>query len=196
MIDGPISVSEADLSHSRGIVELYIHERGLPTDSIADIACGIGRVSVALLSQYFRRIDLVEPVDRFAHKAESDLVAVGITVNKSVVMAQEWIPTRTYDAFWLQWAVLALTDSDSVALLIRCREALNENGVIFVKKNAVASDRRDDAVWDHLTRSLARTDSHLRALFTAAGLSVDTSDQPGIIDCIPVRFYVLRISET
>ena len=45
-------------------------------------------------------------------------------------------PPDTYHLIWAQWVLGHLTDSDVVALLTRCRQALRPGGAIVVKDNA------------------------------------------------------------
>jgi protein N-terminal methyltransferase len=173
MLHGQVWVNIPDLDFSRRLVDLYITEHSLPIYSCADVGSGIGRVSVSVLSDYFKVIDVVDPVEEFVVKAEEDLRDAGVRVTKTVAGAQDWSPKQRYDTYWLQWTLSFLTDKDAVAFLKRCTDHLSPNGVIFVKDNAVPGEQRDKALFVPLDRTLARTMRHYRELFIEAGLAID-----------------------
>jgi protein N-terminal methyltransferase len=160
----------------------------------ADLGCGIGRVSLNVLSHYFRRIHLVEPVEKFIIKAECDLTAMGIEVRKYVCAAQNWVIEVTYDCIWIQWVIMFLTDEDAVKFLKNCKHHLSENGLIVVKENTVLANERNEAVWSPADHSFARTLPHMRDLFERAELTIPfAKEQPNWSpDLIPLYSWVLK----
>jgi hypothetical protein len=161
----------------------------------ADLAWGMGGVAVELLAKYFPRIDLIDPVEKFVLKAESDLTSAGVVVRKFLCGAQEWIIEDRYDCFWVQWAQMSLTDDDCVAFLRQCGEHLNESGIVVVKDNTVLSNERRHALWCPHERSISRTLPHQHDLFTRAGFRVDfegaQSGWPSV-DFVPLYCFVLK----
>jgi protein N-terminal methyltransferase len=181
-----------DINFSRKVLERYIPQ--ITPGLCADVGCGIGRISITLLSNYFQRIDLVDPIPKFLTKAESDLASSGVVVRKFACGAQDWVIEDRYDCFWVQWVLMFLTDTDCIALLTRCRDHLTESGIVVVKENTVISNIRSHALWCPLDHSISRTLPHQRELFVKAGFRVDLAqEQPEWSDdLIPLYCFVLR----
>jgi protein N-terminal methyltransferase len=194
MLDGRLNTSPPDIAFSKVILDKYVTGHSLGTTACVDVACGIGRISSLLLSKYFRRIDLVEPVAEFAAKAEADLRRAGIDARKHVCGAQDWHCDDDFDCFWLQWTLMFLTDDDCVALLRRCAAHLRPNGIIVVKENVVLSREKADALWWELDHSFSRALGHVCDLCVAAGLRIDFSEQQPDWDeeLLPVQCLVLK----
>jgi protein N-terminal methyltransferase len=194
MLDGRLQTSAPDLAFSEAVLARYVREHSLGTGACVDVACGIGRVSRLLLSRYFRRIDLVEPVAAFAAQAERELRAAGVDARAHICGAQDWRCGDDFDCFWLQWTLMFLTDDDCVALLRRCAAHLRPHGVIVVKENVVLSPARADALWWAADHSFARTLAHVCDLCAAAGLRVDFSGPQPDWDpeLLPVQCLVLK----
>jgi protein N-terminal methyltransferase len=196
MLDNMTWTSAPDLEFSRSILSKYVTQ---PNSGLcADLGCGIGRISIHVLSHFFRRIHLVEPVEKFIAKAESDLSAMGVEVQKYNCGAQDWAIEATYDCIWIQWVLMFLTDDDAVALLTKCKDHLCENGLIVVKENTILSNDRRDAVWCPSDHSFSRTLPHMRNLFLRAGLKVDfAKEQPNwSADLVPLYCWVLKRSKS
>jgi hypothetical protein len=77
---GRASVHRPDVEFSRKVLERYVRSEGLNPGLCADVGCGIGRVSKMVLSEFFKNITLIEPIERFLNKAEVDLTRSGVTV--------------------------------------------------------------------------------------------------------------------
>jgi hypothetical protein len=97
MRDGFIETNTPDISFPRTIFERYLQQYDLNPVSCAYVACGIRRLSLARLSRYFRRLTLVETVDKFIDKAEADLKSYEIDVRKFNCGAQDWEIDADYD---------------------------------------------------------------------------------------------------
>jgi ubiquinone/menaquinone biosynthesis C-methylase UbiE len=85
------SFSEPDLDLTRKAITLAVEDHNIPTESCVDVACGIGRVAVNVLSDFCKRVDLVDPMERFIAMTEEELTGIGITVDKYVIGAQLWL---------------------------------------------------------------------------------------------------------
>jgi hypothetical protein len=88
MLNADESLSDLDLAFSKRLVDLYVTDHNIPTGFCIDIASGIGRITVNMLSNYDKRIDLIDPIDRFIMKAEEERIGIGIAVGKFVTTAQ------------------------------------------------------------------------------------------------------------
>jgi protein N-terminal methyltransferase len=206
MLGGFRELTGVDAFMSRDLIEKYQNPRAvrgksraapLGNQCVADCGCGIGRVSHFVLADYFKEIDLVDPVESFLSVAVKNLKDDPATVRAFCSGAQDWQPPRSYDAFWIQWAVMYLTDADAVAFLARCKAHLNPNGLIFVKDNlAVAGKdaKKNEAQFFVEDRGICRVYSHYMELFAAAGLTVvEVVKQDGWPpDLLPLSCFVLR----
>jgi hypothetical protein len=70
---------------------------------------------VNVLSDYCKRIDLVDSIDRFIGTAGQERTAIGIAVDKVTTSAQDGTPDKHYDAFWCSSGAMWLLDDDLVA---------------------------------------------------------------------------------
>jgi protein N-terminal methyltransferase len=181
MLGGYRQLTGADSLMSRDLIAKYQNPpRGraktrLGNGAVADCGCGIGRVSHYVLTDFFQEIDLVDPVESFLAVAVENLKSDSATVRTFHCGVQNWDPPRHYDAFWIQWVVMYLIDTDAIAFLARCKAHLNPNGLIFVKDNLGNSHKnakRDQAQFFVEDRGICRVYSHYLDLFAAAGLTV------------------------
>lgn len=196
MLGGFPELSGIDVAASRDTVERY-QRAGMGSARVADCGAGIGRVSHYVLSDFFRAIDLVDPVPAFLERAAESLRGDRVECRTAVCGIQEWAPEGQYDAFWVQWALMYLTDSDAVAFLRRCREHLGPNGRVFVKDNISSADlgqRRDGATFFPEDRGVCRVYAHFLALFEEAGLTLEEAQaQPEWpVDLLPLYTFVLK----
>ena len=172
MLGGFPETSGPDLRFSKSILDEYLKSHQVGRERCADVACGIGRVSLALLRHYWKQIDLVEPVQTFIDQAETSLVSEGVTTRKFTCGAQDWNPDVNYDCIWAQWTLMFMTDDDAVAFLKRCKQHLSPNGIIVVKENTVVSDDKAEGLWFQQDHSTARTVGHFLDLFKKARLKL------------------------
>jgi protein N-terminal methyltransferase len=182
MLGGYEQLTGFDCFHSRDLIEKYqtAHKNPLGKLCVADCGCGIGRVSHYVLSDYFSEIDLIDPVEHFLTEAVKLLSKSKVTVRQFVSGAQDWVPDRAYDAFWIQWVIMYMTDDDAVAFLQRCKAHLRPNGKIFVKDN-LGSKKLDKpkerAEFFEEDRGICRVYSHYLELFASAGVKVVESER-------------------
>lgn len=160
-------------------------------DTVLDCGAGIGRVTKDLLLPIFNKVDLVEPCTRLletARKEISDPRAERFLESN----LQDFVPeVGRYDVIWAQWVLLYLPDDDLVEFLVRCRDALKEQGLVCVKENVVLEG---NWVVDKEDNSIARTDGQYKAIFSRAGLRVEHELKQTCwpTDLIPVMMYALR----
>ena len=116
---------------------------------VADTGAGIGRVTVNLLAQVSRHVDVIEPIPKFTEQLKSDhpeLFAGKEPVVGKVVTAglESWDPAkddpqRRYDVIWNQWCLGHLTDQALTEYLRRLIPVLSPGGWIVVKENVLGS---------------------------------------------------------
>ena len=92
---------------------------------------GIGRVSIACLCKYFGEIDIIDCNSTFLEEAEKSLNGKS-KIRTLTIDVREWNPDVKYDLFYAELMLTYLLDS-----LGKCREALEPNGIVMIKENAV-----------------------------------------------------------
>lgn len=202
-------VDASDIEDSRSLIAglqagtLCSPSQRPPTGSRRALDCGagIGRVTKSVLAPAFSVVDLVEQERNFAEKSAEFLAPIKGKIGSVFCSSlQSFDPARDvpnqYDVIWIQWVSLYLSDSELAAFLGRCRSALStESGgsVIVVKDNVTKEGKGDRFVVDVQDGSITRSDSHMRSVFSKAGLTVvHARAQPGIPkDLFPVISYVL-----
>ncbi|KAH0789391.1 N-terminal Xaa-Pro-Lys N-methyltransferase 1 [Histomonas meleagridis] len=166
-------------------------------ENIADCGAGIGRVSHYALCEYFTSIDLIDPVGSFLEKATEIMKDDKVKIRTFVSGIQDWTPDCQYDAFWVQWAIMYLTDDDAISFLVRCKNHLKPNGYIFVKDNITSKDlkeKKEAATFYEEDRGICRAYVHYLELFEKAELRlVEARKQPGWNEeLLPLYTFVLK----
>ncbi|EYE98075.1 DUF858 domain protein [Aspergillus ruber CBS 135680] len=161
-----------------------------------DCGAGVGRVTEGFLSHVCEGVDAVEPVGKFTDVIhESQLKKDGVVGDIYTMGIEDWYPEKKYDLIWTQWCVGHLTDVQLVDYIVRCREALNETGILVLKEN-LSTDLDGVDMYDDEDSSVTRTDEKFRKIFKETGMNVILSEiQGGIpktMKLLPVRMYALR----
>lgn len=213
MLGGYPGVSHIDLRASLNFLH-KINRQFPPFSSeisrAADCGAGIGRVTQGLLRKVCSKVDIVEPVEKFAVEAAIKLRGQHPKINgdeeeqeekagwegETYIMGLEsWIPeSQSYDLIWNQWCLGHLTDSQLVNYFRRCSDGLRQpRGWIVVKEN-ISTNAEGKDIFDKLDSSVTRTDENWRKIFKEAGLLLlKTELQTGFPKhLLPVRFYALR----
>jgi protein N-terminal methyltransferase len=196
-------VSPADIMDSRRFLVKCFSERLQEAKETgeelvaADCGAGIGRVSKELLLQFFQQVDVVEPSEHLLETARRNLKTTSgghRAVNFFRCGLEGFEPEGgRYDALWIQWALMYLTDEDAVAFLRRCKARMKAKGVIFLKENVCDRGFLVDSDDCSMTRSHAYFDE----LFRVAGLRlVHTAVQRNFPKCLfKVRMYCLSVDD-
>ncbi|KAJ0181801.1 hypothetical protein K1T71_002523 [Dendrolimus kikuchii] len=162
-------ISQIDIDGSKLFLKSILSSKVSPGNQLAiDCGAGIGRITKDLLIPHFDLVDAVEPDEKFINTIKSfvgdNSTKIGMLYNLSL---QEFAPVKKYDVIWNQWVLGYLKNEDLVSYLIRCRNALNTNGVIVIKENVTSSGISEtDDVDSSVTRSLKQ---YLR-IFKESGL--------------------------
>lgn len=95
-----------------------------------------------------------------------------------------------YNAVWIQWAIMYLTDEDAISFFKRCARAMKPKGVIFLKENVCDSG----FIVDSDDCSITRSHGYYVELFRKAGLRIaHTALQKNFPkQLFKVRIYALR----
>lgn len=166
----------------------------------ADCGAGIGRVTQGFLRKVCNKVDIVEPVEKFALQAAANLRGLNKNSNywegeTYITGLESWIPERqSYDLFWNQWCLGHLTDSQLVTYFRRCSDGLRRPGGWIVVKENISTNAEGKDIFDEHDSSVTRTDENWRKIFEEAGLVLlKTELQTGFPKHLfPVRFYALR----
>ncbi|XP_057971082.1 alpha N-terminal protein methyltransferase 1 [Malania oleifera] len=172
-------VNEADIKGSEAFLKTLLSERvangGRSQHLVAlDCGSGIGRVTKNLLVKYFNEVDLVEPVSHFLDAARESLAPERLMVpdlhkaaNFFCLPLQEFTPeTGRYDVIWIQWCIGQLADDDFVSFFKRAKAGLKPGGFFVLKENIA----RTGFVLDKEDRSITRSDTYFKELFSRCGL--------------------------
>lgn len=178
-----------------------------PLDRVADCGAGIGRITKGFLLNVAKRVDVVEPVEKFTNELVASLDGeeqnsakgqIGEIINLGL---QDWTPSpHSYNIIWNQWCLGHLTDTQLIAYLRRCAAGLitssssgKPEAWIIVKEN-VASDSTGMDIYDDEDSSVTRTEEKWLYCFKEAGLRVvSTEVQKGFPkDLFAVRMWALR----
>ena len=168
-------------------------------NNVADCGSGIGRISNLVLIDFFKKIDLIDPVEKFLNvakeslenKCEFRLFCMGI---------QNWLPDVKYDCIWVQWALLYLTDEDIINFLNIIKFSLNINGFIFIKDNVGNKNKKapiNKAQYRSIDNSVNRVYKHYLDLFNICGLILIESIEQKKWDenLLPVYTFILKSKE-
>lgn len=175
MAQGPDELSITDLRFTYFVMLLLKSEDKIKGGRIADCGGGIGRVAFQVLTHFYDQIDIIDPIPHFLLKAR-EYLEKEVPVDVYQVGLEEWIPSESYDAFYVQWTLCQLTDEDIVSFLKKCKENSEENALIFVKEN-IAGMTLDTAKsqYEYYSdkNSICRTFNHFCDLFKAAGFIIE-----------------------
>lgn len=208
MLGGYPGVSHIDLRTSLNFL-LKLNRQFPPFSAeinrAADCGAGIGRVTQGFLRKVCNKVDIVEPVEKFALEAVANLRGHPHKNNKIdeepwegeiyIKGLESWIPeTQSYDLFWNQWCLGHLTDSQLATYFRRCSDGLRRPGGWIVVKENMSTDAEGKDIFDEQDSSVTRTDESWRKIFNEAGLVLlKTELQTGFPkNLFPVRFYALR----
>lgn len=196
MCQGVNELSTLDLRYTFSVLSLLKSEDRIKGGRIADCGGGIGRVSFQVLSHFFDKIDIIEPIPHFLLKAR-EFIEKDVPLETYQVGLEEWHPSNTYDAFYIQWTLCHLTDSDLVTFLRKCKNNSTNDCIFLIKENisglSLDSDKSEYEYYSD-KNSVCRTYSHYLALFREAGLLLEEYRlQPNWPnEFLPVALFVLK----
>ncbi|XP_068096281.1 N-terminal Xaa-Pro-Lys N-methyltransferase 2 [Hyperolius riggenbachi] len=186
-------LSNTDIESSRDFLRQFVGGPGKAgTDFALDCGSGIGRVSKHVLLHTISNIELVDMTESFLEEAQNYLEDEADRVETLYCYClQDFIPTpRKYDVIWLQWVSGHLTDRDLLIFLLRCKNALKENGVIIIKDNVGKEGCRLDPVDSCVIRDM----NILRNIIDKSGMAILAEErQKGFPElCVPIWMIAIQ----
>ena len=124
-----------DIKCSNELLNGLILTNKLNPNSALDCACGIGRVTQFVLCNFFNEIDLFEKDEKFVNKTKEIFKNNKKVKNIICSGIENFEFKRKYDLIWIQWTLENIEDYDLVPFLKKCKENLNDNGIIIIKEN-------------------------------------------------------------
>ena len=196
MLDGYLETSSPDLKFSREILNSYLKKGKMGTNRCAELGAGIGRISLNVLSDIFKEIDLVEPVSKFLDVASKNLEGK-VIIHTHAVGAQDWEIEEDsgFDCIWIQWTLMYLTDEDVIQLLNKCKRHLSKSGYVFIQENILLDPKTQQwAQWNPRDHSLCRSLEMVRKLINRTEFTIiKERKQPNWgTDLIPLYLMVLK----
>lgn len=124
MLGGFSFISQTDIHGSRQLLRQLFNGKNPPgRERALDCGAGIGRISKYLLTDLFKKVDLVEQNEGFLEKAKSYLGPKALLKVKNFfpVGLQDFVPEKeSYDVIWIQWVLGHLVDEDFVKFFRLC----------------------------------------------------------------------------
>ncbi|XP_046675236.1 N-terminal Xaa-Pro-Lys N-methyltransferase 1 [Homalodisca vitripennis] len=192
MLGGFGFISSVDIQGSEQFLKTLFQLKKPPgKDRALDCGAGIGRVTKHVLSRFFAKVDLVEPIESFIKEAPNYIKnseKVGELFN---VGLQDFKPCTSYDVVWCQWVLAHLTNPDLISFLRTCGKSLKPNGVIVVKENLSSCEEGD---MDKNDSSRTRHENELKKIFISAGLKItkEAVQKKFPKELYRVKMYALR----
>ncbi|GIL67244.1 hypothetical protein Vafri_20686 [Volvox africanus] len=198
--------SDLDVRDSRALLlksmraQLEAADKGVRTLTALDCGAGVGRVTEQLLRHHFHIVDLLEPSKHLLDTAAKNLSARTVPQPRGKAgdfycagLQEHTFEPGRYDAIWIQWCLLYLTDADFVSLFERAARGLKPDGLIFVKENIC----KEGFVVDKEDSSLTRSNTYMLELFQRAGVQVlyNVKQRNWPKELFEVRMYVLKLRQ-
>uniref|UniRef100_A0A8C1K357 Methyltransferase like 11B n=1 Tax=Cyprinus carpio TaxID=7962 RepID=A0A8C1K357_CYPCA len=187
-----VEISEIDLEGSRQFLKKFGPGKA-GTKRALDCGCGIGRVSKGVLFPVFESMEMLDMMEEFilhAHEVYLGDYADRVEAYYLYNLQEFTPPTKRYDVIWLQWVACHLTDKDLMEFLMRAKQSLRPNGVIFIKDNMA----RQGCKLDPIDSSIIRHLDIMKNIIQTAGLTIlDVEKQEGFTEAIvPVWMIAMR----
>lgn len=168
VLGGNDQVHSSDVKTSCELLEGLIRVHKIITKKVIDCGAGIGRVTSSVLTKYFDECDIMEQDEKFVdhcRKSFSDEPKVKDIFKSSL---QDFEFSKSYNIIWIQWCLENLDDQDLSNFLIKCKNNLEENGMIIIKENIVHKGSK----FISLDYSKVRSDVLFKNIFDKSGLKI------------------------
>jgi protein N-terminal methyltransferase len=175
MTQGGGELSTVDLRYTFSVLSLLKSEDRIRGGRVADCGGGIGRVAFQVLTHFFDKIDIIDPIPHYLMKAR-EYIEKEMVLEVFQMGLEEWTPVYVYDAFYIQWTLCHLTDIDLIDFLRRCREKSTPKGLFLIKENVAGGSLdadKDEYEYYEDKNSVCRTFGHYLELFAEAGLIME-----------------------
>ncbi len=142
VLGGFAELNQDDINDSIEFLEDLLNQGFVSGFTALDSCAGIGRVTHFVLQKYFSEIDLFDQEQKFINQAKINFINNSKISEIKQCSIQDFEFTKKYDLIWLQWNLENLEDDDLIRFLKKCKNNLNENGLIIVKEN-ICPDQND-----------------------------------------------------
>ena len=132
---GNENIQLPDVKCSCELLNGLILSKQLNPKCCLDCAAGIGRVTEYVLSNFFNEIDLFEKDEKFVNKTKEIFKNNKKVKNIICSGIENFEFKRKYDLIWIQWTLENIEDYDLIPFLKKCKDNLNDNGIIIIKEN-------------------------------------------------------------
>jgi protein N-terminal methyltransferase len=168
VLGGNDQVHNSDVKSSCELLDGLIRVHKIKTGRVIDCGAGIGRVTSSVLLNYFEECDIMEQDEKFVEFCKSKFSAEPKVKDIYQSSLQDFNFTKTYDVIWIQWCLENLDDIDLTNFLIKCKNSLEENGMIIIKENIVLRGSK----FISFDYSKVRSDSIFKSIFEKSGLKI------------------------
>lgn len=168
VLGGNDQVHSSDVKTSCELLEGLIRVHKIITKKVIDCGAGIGRVTSSVLTKYFDECDILEQDEKFVDHCRtsfSDEPKVKDIFKNSL---QDFEFSKSYNVIWIQWCLENLDDQDLSNFLIKCKNNLEENGMIIIKENIVNKGSK----FISMDYSKVRSDVLFKNIFDKSGLKI------------------------
>jgi protein N-terminal methyltransferase len=143
VLNGFEDLNKPDIEFSIKLLN-YLKEKKIIKNNkkALDCASGIGRVTELVLINFYDKIDLFEQEDNFINKMKDKFFnnnQIGL-IEKNTL--QNFKFDCNYDLIWIQWCLENLNKNDIVSFLLKCKNNLNQNGIIIIKENCLLRKKK------------------------------------------------------
>jgi len=170
VLGGEDQVHAIDIKTSSELLEGLIKTGKLIANRVIDCGAGIGRVTSNLLLNYFKECDIMEQDQKYvefckdAFKNENKVK----NIYQSSFQNFKFDEDRKYNVIWIQWCLENLDDDDLLEFMVKCRNALESDGLVIVKENIVMKGYH----FSESDFSKQRSDLIFKEIFNKSGLKI------------------------
>ena len=170
ILGGEDQVHSIDVKTSCELLEGLIQTGKVVTKRVIDCGAGIGRVTSNVLANYFSECDIMERDEKFVEFCKEAFKNRENVKNiyQSSFENFNFDKDRKYNVIWIQWCLENLDDADLKEFMVKCRNALEEEGLIVIKENIVMKGYH----FSDIDYSKQRSDTIFKKIFLSSGLKI------------------------
>lgn len=170
VLGGEDQVNVIDVKCSCELLEGLIKTGKLYANRVIDCGAGIGRVTSSVLLNYFKECDIMEQDVKYvgfcrdAFKNEEKVKNIYQSSFQNFIFEKD----RKYNLIWIQWCLENLDDDDLKEFMVKCKNALDKDGLVIVKENIVMKGYH----FSESDFSKQRSDLIFKDIFNISGLKI------------------------
>jgi protein N-terminal methyltransferase len=168
VLGGNDQVHNSDVKTSCELLDGLIKVHKINTKKVLDCGAGIGRVTSSVLTKYFDECDIMEQDEKFVDNCRTNFSNEPKIKDIYQSSLQDFVFSKSYNVIWIQWCLENLDDQDLANFLIKCKNNLEENGMIIIKENIVQKGSK----FISMDYSKVRSDLIFKNIFEKSGLKI------------------------